>query len=87
MTGAVHTFSHVICGDPSFVLDNLLDEVPAELADDLASRVKKDAEAFMQTFAPQKVDKDGRPIESAEETVVEKPDCGDGSGPAGPVVV
>ena len=70
--------------DPSFILDNLLDEVPTELADDLASRVKKDAEAFVQVFAPEKVGKDGRPIEPAEKAALEKPDDGDGSGPAGP---
>ena len=76
---AVHAFSQIIHGDPSFVLDNLLDEVPTELANDLPSRVKKDAEAFAQVFAPQKVDKDGRPINPVEEAVAEKVGDGDGS--------
>ena len=52
MVGAVLAFSQILRADSSFVLDNLLDEVPTDLADDLASRVKKDAEAFAQVFVP-----------------------------------
>ena len=87
MTGAVHAFSQIIRGDPSTVLDNLLDEVPTELAEDLANRVKKDAEAFTKVFAPQKVGEDGRPVDPAEEAVVEKPSGGYSSGSAGPAAV
>ena len=84
MIGAVHAFSQILRIDSSFAIDKLRDDIPAELVDDLASRVKKTTEAFAAIFAPQKVDKDGRPIEPTEEAAVEKPDGGDGSGPAGP---
>ena len=80
---AVHAFSQILRIDATFNLDKLLDKVPADVADDLAKRVKKDAEAFAETFGPRKVDADGRSIEPAEVPVVEKTDGGDGSGPAG----
>ena len=83
VAAAVHVFSQLLRIDATFNLDKLLDEVPTDVADDLAKRVKKDAEVVMETFGPWKVDADGRPIEPAEVPVAEKTDDGNGSGPAG----
>ena len=49
--------------------------------------MKKDAEAFAQIFALQKVDKDGRLIEPAEEALAEETGGGDDSDPADPAAV
>ena len=82
MAAAVHAFSQILRIDATFDLDKLLDEVPADVAGDLAKWVKEDAEAFVETFGPRKADTDGRPIESVEEPMVEKTGGEGGSGPA-----
>ena len=82
VVGAVHAYSQILRIDPNFKLDKLLDEVSADLADCLASRVKKDAEAFAETFEPLKMGADGRPVEPAKEPPAEETDGEDSSSPA-----
>ena len=53
--------------DAAFELDKLLDDVPADVADDLAERVRKVAESFAKTFGPQKTGEEGRLSGPSEE--------------------
>ena len=62
VTAAVHAFSQILHIDATFNLGRLLDDVPAEVADDLAKRVRKDAESFTKTFGPEKIGEEGRRV-------------------------
>ena len=61
VAAAVHVFSQLLRIDATFKLDRLLDDVPADVADDLAERVRKDAESFAETFGPEKTGEERRP--------------------------
>ena len=45
-------------------------DVPADVADDLAERVRKDAESFAETFSPEKTGEERRPAGPSEEPTV-----------------
>ena len=77
MDAAVNVFSQLLRIDATFNLDRLLDDIPANVADDLAERVRKDAESFAETFSPEKTGEERRPAGPSEEPAAEKANGGE----------
>ena len=65
----------------SDLLDRLLEDVPVNAAEDLAKRVRKDAESFAATFGPEKTGEEGRPAGPSGEPLVEEANGREGPRP------
>ena len=77
----MHIFSQLLRVDAPFKFDQLLGDVPADVADDLAKRVRKGAESFVDTFGPEKIGEEGRPAGPSEEPPAEEANGGEGPRP------